>query len=91
MKEISLSTKETFKVSIDGNVFYLKDPLEPETRIVGQKMAESGESATEIFKEFVLSLGFPLDVWDSMGVVSRRIFSEQFMEGLTGKKLLPPS
>lgn len=88
MIDIDLGESDkAIKISMNGKDVYLSDPSKGQIESLGKAMDEAEpDKADEIFKGFMVKLGFPEDVYDSLGVLRTKKLAEGFMDGLTGKK-----
>ena len=87
MHTIDLGSSAVFKVLVNGREIELREPLTKELKEMASKMKEVGdENSDQVFVDFVVKLGMPKDVADSLGAIRLKKMSEGILGGLSEKK-----
>lgn len=87
MKKIVVNNDKAFEIDFAGKTYFLRDPSKAEVVKVGEALGNAEpKDADQIFKEFVVSLGLPNDVYDKIGVIGLRHLADELLGGLSGKK-----
>ena len=88
MQVIDLGSSAVFEVVVDGKKFTLREPMVEEVKDLSKKQEDLKDEmeSSVLLTDFIVSLGMPKDVMDSLGIIRLKLLVDGIMGGLAEKK-----